>query len=307
MIGWLTQNNVVGQSNVTTDFAKKYQTMDGFGSFSSINNNWSTTFNAGFVDKLVNDLGANISRQALSHDFENTNDNSDPNVSDLTKFNDNSMKDEFDYWKAIKAANANTKFIISVWTPPVWMKENGHACEYGDPIYTCGGRLKYDMYEEFAERCVAFIKILKQQTGIDLYAFSLQNELAFDQPFVSCVYTPEEFVNILKVVGSRFKKEGITTKIFGPEDIGYFDRVMQYINGALNDPLARDYIDIIAVHGYASNGISPNSPDAITWRDMGAPGAKFNKPFWMRGVSARLPPYPARYFSPFQGSIYCFA
>ncbi len=285
ILGSMALNMAIGQTTVTTDFAKKYQTMDGFGTFSSMNDNWSTKFDAGFVDKLVNDLGANISRLALTHNFENTNDNNDANVSDLTKFNINSMKAELDYWKALKAANGNMKFIISIWTPPVWMKENGHACDYGDPIYTCGGRLRYDMYEEFAERCVAFIKLLKQETGIDLYAFSLQNELAFDQPFVSCVYTPQEFVNILKVVGPRFKKEGITTKIFGPEDIGFYDRVMQYINGALNDATAKQYIDIIAVHGYASNGITPNSPDAITWKNMGAPGAKQNKPFWMTETS----------------------
>lgn len=35
------------------------------------------------------------------------------------------------------------------------------------------------MCDEFAKMCVAYIKIIKQQTGIDIYALSIQNEPGF--------------------------------------------------------------------------------------------------------------------------------
>ena len=65
--------------------------------------------------------------------------------------------------------------------------------------------------------CVAYIKIIKQQTGIDIYALSIQNEPRFSQFYSSCVYDGDAMRDLLKVVGKRFKDDGIATKLFLPE------------------------------------------------------------------------------------------
>ncbi|HEY4153957.1 MAG TPA: hypothetical protein VGM24_00965, partial [Puia sp.] len=140
-------------------------------------------------------------------------------------------------------------------------------------------------YEEFAEMCVAYVKIIKQQAGIDVYALSIQNEPRFSQSYESCVYDGNALRDLLKTVGSRFKSEGITTKLFLPEDIGYLEGVEGMIKPSLDDAEARQYADIVAVHGYALDGVTAASPDAQTWKTMYSWGAAYGKPLWMTETS----------------------
>ena len=141
------------------------------------------------------------------------------------------------------------------------------------------------MYDEFAECCVAYIKTIKSLTGIDVYAFSLQNEPRFSQFYASCVYNGTALRDLIKVVGARFEKENITTKIFLPEDVGWYDGIKSLVDPVLVDPDARKYVSILAVHGYATDGVSPGSADAQTWRNMSAWGKPWNIPLWMTETS----------------------
>ena len=129
------------------------------------------------------------------------------------------------------------------------------------------------------------LKLLKQETGIDVYAISLQNEPRFTEPYESCVFNGEALRDLIKVVGKRFADDGITTKIFMPEDIGYLDGVSGMVQPTLNDADARKYVSIVAVHGYALDGVTANSPDAQTWQTMYSWGAQYNMPLWMTETS----------------------
>jgi O-glycosyl hydrolase len=158
------------------------------------------------------------------------------------------------------------------------------------PSYTTNpdattNQLKTDMYQEFAEMCVAYIKIIKQETGIDVYALSIQNEPRFSQSYASCVYNGEAMRDVIKVVGQRFVQEGITTKLFVPEDVGWFDGANSLIQPILADPVARQYVSFIATHGYAFDGITASSTDAQTWNKMYNWGAPYNKELWMTETS----------------------
>ena len=133
--------------------------------------------------------------------------------------------------------------------------------------------------------CVAYVRIVKQQTGIDIYAINVQNEPRFSQPFESCVYNGAAFRDLLKTVGDRFKYEGLNTLLFGPEDIGYLDGVSSMVQPLLSDPVSRNYTSIVAVHGYALDGLTANSPDAQTWQTMYSWGAQYGKPLWMTETS----------------------
>lgn len=193
-----------------------------------------------------------------------------------------------DFAKAIVRLNPRVKVIGSVWSPPHWMKEPAesgpgkrfHWSKYG--CSSCGGRLNPAYYEHYAHYLAKWIKGLKQVHGIDLYAISIQNELHFYEPYNSCVYTPQEFADVVAVVGKVFEEEGIGTLIMGPEDMTKFPaRTMGYVRAAMADPKSAEALSVICSHGYA-DGIetSLEADDALKlWQMMQevCPG----KEWWM--------------------------
>lgn len=289
---------------IICDTSKKYQSMMGFGGFGAKDVYWSSGpfTSSEFINTVVNDLGISIIRDELPTSFEINNDNGDPFVTDLPKFNLNTrisghhapLGERLQYWRDLKAAGIKT-FIASVWSPPPWMKYNNQlgngtvdqneAPPYSSNPSSSTNQLKTDLYDEFAEMCVAYIKIIKQETGIDLYALSIQNEPRFSQFYQSCVYDGEALKNLLKVVGKRLKDEGLSTKLFLPEDIGWLQGVESMVKPTLEDAAAREYAGIVAVHGYDLDGITASSPDAQTWQQMYGWGAAYNKPLWMTETS----------------------
>ncbi len=163
-----------------------------------------------------------------------------------------------DFAKAIVRLNPRVKVIGSVWSPPHWMKEPAesgpgkrfHWSKYG--CSSCGGHLNPDYYEHYAHYLAEWIKGLKQVHGIDLYAISIQNELHFYEPYNSCVYTPQEFADVVAVVGKVFEEEDIPTRIMGPEDMTKFPaRTMGYVRAAMANPKSAEALSVICSHGYA--------------------------------------------------------
>jgi O-glycosyl hydrolase len=288
---------------IAVDLTKKFQTMEGFGGFGAQKEYWGgPPFTSdGFVSSLINDLGLTILRDNMPTSFEYENDNNDPFVTDLTKFiltvkppgHDETVSDHLDHLRKMKAAGLQ-KLIVSVWSPATWMKHNnmvGNGTQTNSaPAYTnaptaATNQLRTDMYQEFAERCVAYIRIIRQETGLDIYALSIQNEPRFSQFYASCVYDGAALRDLLKVVGKRLRDEGLTTKLFLPEDVGWLQGVENMTKPTLDDPVARSYADIIAVHGYDLDGITAASTSAQTWQTMYGWGAAHGKPLWMTETS----------------------
>jgi len=288
---------------LTADPTKKFQSIEGFGGFGAQDVYWGTGpfTSARFVNDLINDLGLTILRDNLPLDFEIVNDNNDPFLTDLTKFHVDGqtptygqpLRTHIDYLKSMKAAGLS-KLIMSVWSPMPWMKNNNSltngtnqnaAPPYNVNPTSSSNQLRMDMYDEFAEMCVAYVKIIRQEVGIDLYALSIQNEPRFSQSYESCVYNGDALSNLIKVVGKRFHDEGLTTKLFMPEDVGYFDGINGLVQPMLADDVARNYVDIIATHGYAFDGVTAASTDAQTWQAMYNWGKPYNKPLWMTETS----------------------
>ncbi|MEP7377204.1 MAG: PKD domain-containing protein [Chitinophagaceae bacterium] len=288
---------------VSVNFAQEFQTMEGFGGFGAKDNYWTSGpfTSAAFVNSLINDLGLTILRDEIPSNFEIVNDNNDPSIIDLTKYNinnntsgvDGKLADHLQYLKDMSAAGLD-KLIVSIWSAPAWMKTNNRinngttqnsAPPYNPTPTANDNQLRTDMYEEFAEMCVAYIKIIKQETGINVYALSVQNEPRFSQFYASCVFNGAALRDLVTVVGKRFKEEGLTTKLFLPEDIGWLQGIEGMVKPTLDDPAARQYVDMVAVHGYDLDGITANSPNAQTWQTMFNWGATYNIPLWMTETS----------------------
>ncbi len=207
-----------------------------------------------------------------------------------------------DYWFDYKidqmtVANANgvpLKFIVSNWSPPPWMKYQ--ECIWTNDHYW--GRLsdgmqggKPDMYEEYAEFCVAFIKGFKSYTGYDIYAFSFQNEPYFTEPYASCVYSHEQYARMTQFLGERFDWSAVNEtpftapKLFGPEDLSDMARVWGYMLEVCDNPDIEPHLDILAVHGYAADGVTAGDIGPTNWSDTHKLARRYNKPLWMTETS----------------------
>jgi O-glycosyl hydrolase len=123
-----------------------------------------------------------------------------------------------------------------------------------------------------------------------VYGISLQNEPAFVEPYASCVYTAEEYRELVKVAGPIIHGQFPNVKMFGAEDMLSRWSVPGSFPGPLmTDPLSREHMNALAVHGY-SDGVHPTpASDAVTkWSLAARNCAGVGKPLWMTETSGYL-------------------
>jgi glucuronoarabinoxylan endo-1,4-beta-xylanase len=172
--------------------------MAGFG----INNNWQPAMTDAEADAMfdpTSGLGLSILRIGM-------NPNGAPYNSGA--------------WSDIeKATERGCRYIIgTLWSPPARMKTNNSI--------TGGGHLRPEFYEEWADTIAAFPAQVKQNTGVDLYAMSPQNETdfascGFDEPcngdYDTTIFTGAEYAAFIKVVGPKLKALNPPVKVIAPE------------------------------------------------------------------------------------------
>jgi O-glycosyl hydrolase len=256
-----------------------YQTMHGFGTYS-----FSGSQN--YMNYYTDDLGASAMRVGIiGNQVEPINDNNDPYVLNMDALDYTAF--DFEYYRQLRESGVET-FILTSWSPPAWMKRNmSESYAYADaPIYTTTDNiLEPFYYEEFAEALLAVIKVFKSEAGIELAAIGPQNEPAFCEPYPSAVLGPQEFAQLVAVIGARFEAEGIATKLYMPEHVFYPTQysMSQYINALKANADADNYTDIIAVHHYASDGIGEANPTYPEWTTMWnqSQSCQYPKEFWM--------------------------
>ncbi len=183
---------------VTVQLGRPRQEMAGFG----INNNWQPAMTDAEADAMFDPetgLGLSILRIGM-------NPNGQPYNSGL--------------WSDMEKASARgvQTFIGTLWSPPASMKTNNSI--------TGGGHLRPEFYEEWSDTIAAFPAQVKQETGIDLYGMSPQNETdfascGFDEPcngnYDTTVFTGAEYAAFIKIVGPKLKALSPPVKVIAPE------------------------------------------------------------------------------------------
>jgi len=276
-----------GRDVVTVDLGTRLQTIDGLGGFGPKKLWWDAPphFDQQYLDRIVDELGTSVLRTQLYWDFEPANDDADPRHAELARFNFGPDSDNGKQIAFIRALAARgVKLIASAWTPPVWMKLDPDDKLASFCHGQCGGRLDPTKRDEFAEYLVTYVKVLKEKSGVDLYALSFQNEPLFAQGFESCVYKEADYAKTLEVVGARFRAEGLRTKLFGPEHMGSYKWNAAFFEHLLDDKDAARYLDIFAVHSYV-DGVRADYGSAEGWSRMAERVGAAGKPLWMTETS----------------------
>ena len=276
VISALSTNTAEGNA-INVDMSNRHQVIRGFGTYMN-----EQKF-SGFYTDLMGGSAMRIG--IISNQIEPVNDNDDPFTLNRAALNYNAF--DFNYFKDLKDRGVKT-FILTSWSPPAWMKGNldESFSAGGTPSYAeTKNKLLKTYYDEFAEEMVAAVTMFKEEAGIDIYAIGLQNEPAFCEPYPSAILDPVHFAEQIVHVAKRFQKEGIKTKLYMPEQVfpqNHYS-MKDYMDAIQANPEADKYCDIIAVHGYASDGIGSGTPDFSAWTDMYnyAQKGQYPKEFWM--------------------------
>lgn len=276
-------------ASVMVDPTVRFQEIIGFGTGA---NGWSRTvwenyFTEGFPEKYTEDLGASMLRvdiwaELMPSKVDNWQDITYKNFNLGTWPGSPNRAGVYARWAQLVHQNKvdDMRVIGTVWSAPPWMKTNNSIIN--------GGRVKDEYFQHFAKYLHEWTKMMEIDFGVPIYAISLQNELHFAQIFESGVYTPAQYRDLLKVVGAYFKSQNSSTLIFGPEDMTKsLDRTFGFIKTVMDDPDARDHLDVFATHGYVDGVISSGSVGelAAMWNKIKG----YNRPYWITETSADSP------------------
>lgn len=261
-----------------------YQDIVGFGWHGSMDPWWESGpfYDATYLNNVVDDIGMTMNRNNY-HAYN-------------TSWYTTKQKDYFTALRT-KAQSSNEPmfFIQTVWCPPTQWKANNSECDNTCSslcnaqanLGPCNGKnniLKPEYYDDYVNQCVSYIKQLKTDCGIDMYAFSLQNEPAFNEPYESCQYTPQTYNDLLKVAGPVFRAQVPNVKLFGAEDMGGGSTLAKWTSVIFNDPVSVNYLDVCAVHGY-TDGVTASTGDAPGWTAMYSTASSKKKQLWMTETS----------------------
>ena len=281
--------------NIAVDKSIKFQTIDGFGFFGAADVWWAdskTLWDDAWGEKVVSDLGITIWRNEVWPSSTSSN----PQDSDWNK-----AKPVVEGLKGkANKYNVDIKFIATVWSPPAdlkwlasltWAGDKDAKRWAGDAKTINGGTLDPNKYAEYAAWLNANIQLYKN-SGVDLYALSLQNELMFVEPYNSCVYTSDWYNDLLNGVVPAIKTSFPNVKIFGAENMlemeGKDDSWPYFYHaGIKSNSTATSNIDILAVHGY-SDGVAASSGSALAkmWSNhLNQFTGPMNKKAWMTETS----------------------
>ena len=320
---------------VAVDPSQPFQTIEGFGALvgakdasPTSNLNFGTPLYAQFAHDYSQDLGASMVRIELHPDAlpvmpaGGLTGNLSTDVP-LLNFQGINVRvfgnaaEAFDQQKLDQF-----RVFGSVWTPPAWMKANNANGAlrqpdggYNDP----NNHLKFDpanpnnidpaTLTQFARYMAAYVSGFQQTFHLPMYAVSIQNEPMFTEPYNSNSYWQHYSLNpadpqfaryaqVVKAVGEEFVRDGISTRIVGPEIVGpdapitpdahgadYFAlSAYNYITATKLDTAVDQYGKIANnyMYAYASHsfGLVYPKTDRNTWSSYANLLKPDGKPIW---------------------------
>ena len=276
-------------ADISLNKTKAYQIIEGFGFAHGLGG-------SAWYDKIINDMGLTMWRTDISPDIPVDANWANKRDEVLT------LKETAD------AAGVELRVLLTVWSPPGEFKvklpekymELSNAklnAERDKKIpqvtSTNGGTLNPDSYEAYAKWLISALDMYKS-IGIDVYALSLQNEPGFEEPYDSCVYTSDWYIELHKAVVPIVKAAYPNVLIFGSEcmldrqaqDLSWWDKFL-YNKALAKNPEALALVDRIATHGYTDGvlALAPSRHRNIWEQEREKYGAGIGKINWMTETS----------------------
>ncbi len=262
-------------ANVDFNVNKEYQTIQGIGGFGFRDVNWadpSEWWTDSWGDTVLNDLGFSITR----------NEWYPPKIEGEVQDSNWEVQKPFiqKYHNLASLSGKPLKQIISIWSPPANMKSNNSTKN--------GGTLLPEYYDDFGRWLVECLDAYKE-AGVDVYAISPQNEPSAVVDYNSCYYTPQEYVNMIKVVGPIVKAAYPNVKLMGPEEMTCetWTWNKSYGKALMEDKEALKWIDIIVVHAYTIEyAVVPSDTkfEALQMKQVYEKYKKSSKEIWQTEV-----------------------
>jgi uncharacterized repeat protein (TIGR02543 family) len=272
-----------------------YQTIEGFGFFGAQTVYWSSAakYSDTWAKMVLGDLGMTMWRTELDPWYPVTLTSAEYNAANAgeEKYPGNRGGQNADrakqkpvvegLAKTAKELGVDLRIILTVWSPPALFKSNNSTIE--------GGRLLANKRTEFANWLVSGLDMYKNEFGVDIYALSFQNESDFYEPYNSCQYTEQEYVDALAVIEPIVHTKYPNVLLFGAEHaVGMEapgERGPMYSTAVLN---AGAKLDVFAVHGYADGVLAQAvSGAARLWSGYRTSITRDgeHKPIWMTETS----------------------
>lgn len=258
-------------NDITINLNEEYQSMTGFGAMFSFElydclySYLNSTTRQEVLDLLFDD-NFTMARTWIYNPIEVTNDNADPNVFNWFGFDFGGTNARMrTVWNEVRNRNPNMIFHANLNTPEAWMKDNNHLND---------GHLLPTMYDEFAEWVVALLIRYRNDYGIEIQYCNIQNEPdGCNYGYPHACYTKEQMLEVVKKVGARIQREGLSTKLVIP-DAGNPQNANDFATYILSDATARQYVGIIGYHSF-DGGTQLSSRNAIR-----ALSAMYGLPVW---------------------------
>lgn len=205
---------------------------------------------------------------------------------DFTMRNFNIDRDRYiliPYLKEALKIRSDLKLWASPWSPPAWMKVNGHYTLRAGGVKdtsTIGNemnpgknilnnatafKMEDDYLKAYALYFSKFISSYKAE-GINVYGLHVQNEIAYAPQWPSCTWRPEDLAFFIgKYLGPRFKADSVQTKIW-LSTINFGDP--NYVRTVLNASDAAKYIDGIGFQWAGKRAIGTIAKEFPSYRLM---------------------------------------
>lgn len=246
-------SRAAGQANVTVDGNQTYQTIRGWGgnSYSWILNGWNGWTNPRVNAIAFNELGTTHVRLVTEFGcWEARNDDEDPEhfnweyfASRFEQHDTEALLVQSDFNMMDSLAHRFGKQVLpGIWNVPDWMVTDSTLTRERD--------LPRSKHAEFAESVAAYLLWAKNRRGILISEIVLANEPDGYQ----VAYSPAELRDLIKTVGAKFRREGLTTKIVAPDLASPYYDPEQWVAPLLADSVAASYLSAISYHTYFVDG-----------------------------------------------------
>jgi O-glycosyl hydrolase len=142
------------------------------------------------------------------------------------------------------------------WSPPIAFKDSGTLN---------GGRFvsRPEHHTAYANQLADYVAAMRDESGVDLYALSMQNEPNISEVYESCEWTSRQIRAFVPYLRAALDARGAAgTRLLLPESFNW-----QFAEAAdtLDDPVTAAMVDILAAHGYGSSAAAVDARGKALW------------------------------------------